>query len=248
MPRFCQSRRQIISPLNPFEDLTTLKTNTKKSDSSDQKRTARRNPKASKETLIRATLDTIAEIGITDTTVSKIIQKAELSRGMIHLHFGGKDQLLVAAVHSTSIEYYQEVDRRVAMAGNNPADIVMAVIEADLSETLLNERSVRIWHAFRGVARTNPEIARYSSTRDRRLRDMIRGAFDTLAEGGDPDEARVLARDATSGTLALLEGMWVDFMSNTDDFSRPVAVSIVCRFLAGLFPSHFENRRQPETP
>ena len=218
-----------------------MKTNTKKSDTTGQKRAARRDPQGSKATLIRATLDTIAEIGITDTTVSKIIQKADLSRGMIHLHFGGKDQLLVAAVQATSVEYYQEVDRRVAMAGNNPADIVMAVIEADLSETLLNERSVRIWHAFRGVASTNAEIAQYSSTRDRRLRDMIHSAFSILAEDTGED-ARVLARDATSGTLALLEGMWVDFMSNTDNFSREVAASIVCRFLAGLFPTHFEHR------
>jgi len=206
------------------------------------KRATRRDPEGNKTALIQATLDTIAEIGITETTVSRIINRAGLSRGMIHLHFGGKDQLLVAAVKATSIAYYKEVDARVSKARNMPADIVMAVIKADLSEELLNEKSVKIWHAFRGEAYTNAGIAHYSSTRDKRLRNIIRSAFDDIAEKEGLDNGRVLARDVTFGTLALLEGMWVDFMSNKDEFSREAAISIICRFLAGPFPRHFKHR------
>ncbi len=158
---------------------------------------------------------------------------------MIHLHFGGKDQLLIAAVKATSEVYYEEVDRHVAMAGNDPAKIIMAVIEADLSAELLNEKSVKIWHAFRGVASTNAEIAQYSSTRDKRLRNIIRSAFDEIARAEGQDNAARLASDLTFGTLAMLEGMWVDYMSNQDIFSRKAAISIICRFLSGPFPHHF---------
>jgi len=216
-----------------------LKSHTEIKDTTPHRRTARRDPEGSKAALIQATLDTIAEIGITETTVSRIINRAGLSRGMIHLHFGGKDKLLIAAVKATSEAYYKEVDRRVAMAGNNPANIVMAVIEADLSEELLNEKTVKIWHAFRGVASTNAEIAQYSSTRDKRLRRIIRSAFDEIARAEGQDNAPRLASDLTFGTLALLEGMWVDYMSNHDIFSRKTAISIICRFLAGPFPHHF---------
>ena len=206
------------------------------------KRAARRDPEGNKAVLIQATLDTIADIGITETTVSRIIDRAGLSRGMIHLHFGGKDQLLVAAVKATSMVYYQEVERRISQAGNKPADIILAVIEADLSEALLNEKSVKIWHAFRGEAITNAGIAQYSSTRDKRLRDIIRSAFDQIAKQEGLDNGHILARDVTFGTLALLEGMWVDFMSNQEVFSRKAAISIICRFLAGPFPRHFQHR------
>ena len=219
-----------------------MKTQDKIIEGMEPKRMSRRDPEGSKAALVTATLDTIAEIGITETTVSKIIKRADLSRGMIHLHFGGKEQLLVAAVKATSEEYYSEVDRRVAKAGPLPSDIILAVIEADLSKRLLNERSAKIWHAFRGEAATNAGIAQYSSTRDRRLRDMLRSAFDEIAQSSDRPDAQELARDATFGTLALLEGMWVDFMSNSDVFSHDVAISTVCRFLAGLFPTHFDHR------
>ena len=202
-------------------------------------RRSKRDPDSSRRALITATLDTIAEIGITDTTVSKIIQRANLSRGMIHLHFGGKNQLLAAAAKSFAEEYFAEMDRLVQLAGDDPESIIMAVVQADLGDVLMNERSTRIWHAFRGAANTNDSIARYSSTRDKRLRATIHSAFKSIARDyGDKDDS-VLARDATLGLLVLLEGMWVDYLSNANEFSREVAASIIRRFIKGLFPDHF---------
>ncbi len=210
-------------------------------DTAAAKRSSKRDPESSKRTLIAATLDTIAEIGITDTTVSKIIQRAGLSRGMIHLHFGGKNQLLTAAAQSFGEEYYRELDRLVSLAGDDPEAVIMAVVQADLSEAVMNVRSTRIWHAFRGAAGTNDGIALYSSTRDKRLRATLHDAFKTIARAYGEDGDSVLARDATFGLLVLLEGMWVDYLSNADAFSREVAISIIRRFIQGLFPGHFKS-------
>ena len=198
---------------------------------------AMRKAERSRQQLIAATLDSIAEDGITDTTVSRIIARAGLSRGMIHLHFGGKDNLLVAAAEFFCLAYYDEIERQVAPHRGDPAGVVAAVVRADLSEALLNVRSARIWHAFRGAAHQSEGIARFSDTRDGRMRDMLMGAFAELARGA-PD-APQLARDATHGTLALLEGMWTDFQAHPDAFSRDAAARIITRFQAGLFPAHF---------
>lgn len=200
---------------------------------------ARRNPKASKQALIDATLDVIAEVGITDTTVSTIIARAGLSRGMIHLHFGGKDNLLTSAARQFSDAYYSEMDRQLRLAGHAPQEIVMAVVAADLGDRLLTERSARIWHAFRGVSNTHPGIATYSNAQDARLNDIIRDAFDRIAAEYGLEDPGSLAHDATYGTLALLEGMWVHFLSDQAMFSRDEAISLIRRFLAGLFPRHF---------
>lgn len=201
---------------------------------------AARKPERNRRALIEATLNSIAEKGITDTSVSLIIEKAGLSRGMIHLHFGGKDNLLAAAAEAFGTAYYEEMERQVRAAGEDPAAQVIAVIRTDLGETLLNQRSARIWHAFRGEARANPGIAQYSDTRDLRLKAVLRDAFDRIARAEGLDDASILARDATYGTLALMEGMWTDYFTHSDEaFSRTSALRIVCRFLAGLFPTHF---------
>lgn len=198
-----------------------------------------RHPERSRQALIAAALDSIAEHGITDASVSRIIERAGLSRGMIHLHFGGKDNLLVAAAEAFSRDYYDEMERQLAGHAEDPSARIMAVVRADLSEAILNERSAAIWHAFRGRSGAHAGIARFSDTRDRRLRGMIREAFVALAGiDGTPDGVTV-AREATYGTLALLEGMWTDYLSHPKAFSRTDAERIVGRFLGGMFPGHF---------
>ena len=134
------------------------------------------------------------------------------------------------------------LDQRIKDAGDDPEAIIMAVVRADLSEALMNERATRIWHAFRGAASSNEGIAAYSSTRDKRLRDTIHTAFKKIAASYDQGDNATLSRDATFGLLVLLEGMWVDYLSNANAFSRDVAISIVRRFIAGLFPDHFRPR------
>ncbi len=204
-------------------------------------RATRRNPERNRRALINATLDLIADIGIADTTVSRITEKADLSRGMIHLHFGGKDNLLVAAAKAFSDLYYFEMELQVASMAANPTQLVMAVVRADLSVQILNERSVAIWHAFRGVARTNRNIARYSDTRDKRLRSTLCDAFRALLENSDAQDHGLVANEVTLGTLALLEGMWADFLTHPNDFSRETAVQIIARFLDGIFPGKFRS-------
>ena len=209
-------------------------------DEKTRKRASKRDPKVHKQVLIKATLDTIAEIGITDTSVSRIVERAGLSRGMIHLHFGGKDKLLTAAAQQFSADYYADMDRLTDLGPNASAeDRVMAIVRADLSEVLLNPRSTKIWHAFRGVASSHEGIARYSSTQDEKLVATLRLAFSELA--GDCDSTATLTEDATNGTLALLEGMWVNYLTNMDGFSREGAVALIRRFLSGLFKQSFNS-------
>lgn len=200
---------------------------------------AQRRPEHNRRVLIEATLESIVESGITETTVSRIIDKAGLSRGMIQLHFGGKDKLLVAAAEAFAAAYYEELERQIAGTEGDAEALIMAMVRADLSAAQLNPRTVRIWHGFRGVAGTNAEIAQFSNTRDRRLHGMIRDAFSEIAAREQAADAKTLARDATYGTLALLEGMWTDYLLNEERFSRRAAARIVFRFLTGLFPGHF---------
>ena len=119
----------------------------------------------------------------------------------------------------------------------------MAVICADVCPETLNKRSVGIWHCFRGEVRNNPAIARYSDTRDKRLRDIIFRAFNTLIKreclNCDPDTAN----EAILDTLALLEGMWVDYMTHSENFDRENAVRIVRGFLNGVVPGAFLCRK-----
>lgn len=190
--------------------------------------------------MIEATLDSIVDVGFSSTSVSEIVTRANLSRGMVHLYFDNKDTLLVAAAKHAAEVYFRNLSDQLESAGSRPQEIIETVILSDLGEALLNERMVKIWFAFRGEAHANKAITQFSDTRDEQLRGMIFDAFVEVAiEQGEPEPAK-FARDTTHGTLALLEGMWTDFLLHSDSFSRKSAARIIFRFLSGVYPQHFD--------
>ncbi len=206
---------------------------------SEDRQPRRYSSEESRRLLIEATLDSIVEVGFSNTSISEIVGRARLSRGMVHLYFDSKDALLVAAARHSAEVYYGTLSEQLKSAGSDPQAIVETVVLSDLGEDLLNKRSIRIWFAFRGEAHANNAIAKYSDTRDDYLRDLIFKAFREIASAQRVPEPDKVARDATHGTLALLEGMWTDYLLHSDSFSRASAARIIFRFLAALFPRHF---------
>lgn len=190
--------------------------------------------------LIEAVLDSIAEKGISETSVSEIIQRAKLSRGMIHLHFGGKDNLVEAAARHASERYYNQLYELLSSTGQSGQDRIEMIVRGNLSEDILNRKTVSVWYALRGVARNRAAIAALSDTRDANLRNLVHSAFLRIAKENRDDQARQIARDATHGMLAMLEGMWTDFLLHPDIFDRAEAMRIVFRILSAMFPKHFD--------
>ncbi len=187
--------------------------------------------------LIEAALTSIAEIGLIRTSVTEIIDRAGLSRGMIHLHFGGKDALIIAAAEHANAQYYQILERDMAAAPDGAAARIAAMIHSDLSAETLNPRSVAIWYELRGAARTNATIAAYSDTRDIRLRRVMEAAFSGVSPADTPQS---LAQEAAIATISMVEGMWTDYMLHPENFDRRFAARIVFRMLSSLFPDAFD--------
>ncbi|MEO0751341.1 MAG: TetR family transcriptional regulator C-terminal domain-containing protein [Pseudomonadota bacterium] len=194
---------------------------------------------ASRQTLIDATLDSIAEIGLIRTSVSEIISRAGLSRGMIHLHFQGKENLLVAAAAFSSDRYHKRLGHHLERAKPGPQFRIEALILCDLSEEGLNENIVRTTHEFQGATRAFPMLAPYSDTRDTRLRTYFEQAFEEIFTQLGETDPKLAAQDMTTGLVAMMEGLWVDYLLHPKDFDRAQAARIVFRTLAGILPRYF---------
>ncbi len=187
--------------------------------------------------LIEATADAIVEHGLANVSVSRILERAGLSRGMINLHFQSKSNLLLEVVRHYSDDYVAHWQAAMAAAGPRPEDRLAALVEADFDPVVLNRRMMAVWIAFRGEAQTSPAYMPFIDSRDERLKAAYAAICAELrAEGPYPAVDPDLAATAF---MAVLEGLWNDFHLYPDGFDRNAARTVVMHMARAFFPRHF---------
>lgn len=187
--------------------------------------------------LIEAAADAIAEHGLANVSVSRILERAGLSRGMVNLHFQSKANLLIEVVRHYSDDYVAHWHAATEAAGPRPEDRLRALVAADFDPAVLNRRMMAVWMAFRGEAQTAPQYMPFIDSRDARLKAAVTGiCTDLCAEGPYPSVDPDLAATAF---MAVLEGLWNDFHLYPDDFDRTAARAVVLHMARAFFPRHF---------
>ena len=134
-------------------------------------------PKLGMEPVRRAALidAAIAEIGAArslDVTVGQIARRAGVSSGLAHHYFGGKDDILLAAMRHVLKVYSEEVRTRLAHA-ESPAVRLEAVIRASFAPSNFQPDTVAAWVNFYVLALSSEDAARLLRVYRRRLRSNI---------------------------------------------------------------------------
>lgn len=192
-----------------------------------------------RQRLIAAALDAIAEVGYAATSISEITQRAGLSHGMIHSHFKNKETLIAEAARHARDEHCAQLETHLRDTSASPTTVIHAVVSCVLSAETMNTRTVGIWHELRGAARSSAAIAAHSDTRGGKIENVMLNAFRSLAAHRGAEEHELLAHDAMSGTIALLDGIWTDFMLHSEGYDVAAARRVIFRYLHGLFPQDF---------
>ncbi|MEW2916099.1 TetR/AcrR family transcriptional regulator [Ruegeria sp. ANG10] len=191
-----------------------------------------------RQQLIQAAADAIHKYGIRGTTSARIQELSGLSRGMVNLHFGSKEKLLLAVAEELSARYAGQWKSIADSPELGPADKLISILKADFDPLVLNARDVAIWFSFRAEALSNPDIFPFIDSRDKSFRAVILELLQQIiSEGGYKD---VDAKLATDALIALLEGLWTDFHLHSDIFKPQEALKICLFVLQSMFPRHFD--------
>ncbi|WP_254435913.1 TetR/AcrR family transcriptional regulator [Ruegeria arenilitoris] len=190
--------------------------------------------------MIQAAADAIHKFGIRGTTSARIQELSGLSRGMVNLHFGSKEKLLLAVAEELSARY---AGQWKAIADNpelDAAEKLISIIKADFDPYVLNAQDVAIWFSFRAEALSNPLIFPFIDSRDKGFRATILELLEQVKSEGEYEN--VDAKIATDGLIALLEGLWTDYHLHSDIFDPAEALRICLFVLHSMFPKHFGTK------
>jgi len=196
-------------------------------------------PEKRREQLIQATIRSVADRGLADTTIATVAQVAGLSQGIVNLHFRSKDGLLTETLRFLADEYKTACEEAAAAGADSPVAGLLAMVELDFSRAICSRDKLAVWFAFWGERRFRPTYRRICAERDRSYDDMVREICAKLCEeGGYADVEPSLVAD---GLSALTDGLWLDLLVRPDSMSRERARKIALSYLADAFPRHFSQ-------
>jgi TetR/AcrR family transcriptional regulator, transcriptional repressor of bet genes len=186
--------------------------------------------------IIEASIEVVAKYGIAGTTISRVVALADVSRGLINIHFKSKEILLKETLNYMFAAYNHTVDTAVKKAGPNPVDQIKAIVTTDFDPKILNKKNMGVWFAFRAQIRSMPEHLEMVETRDTSLTNHLIRICEALNSKGNYG---VPVTSVVRGFMVMLEGYWLDFHLHPRNYDREEAKNTCLLFLSGLFPKHF---------
>lgn len=189
------------------------------------------------EQLIRATIQSVAGRGLSDTTMATVSSEAGLSQGIINLHFQSKERLLVETLRYIADEYRQTWKKALDGAGASPAQQLAALVMVDFRLPVCDRNKLAVWFAFWGESKSRPTYRQICAERDRAYRkEMVQVCQSLIDEGG---YSNLDAGTVAAGLSAMTSGLWLDMLTNPRSMSRQDAREICMHFLATTFGHHF---------
>jgi len=150
--------------------------------------------------LIDATIAEIGAVGSLDVTVGQIARRAGVSSGLAHHYFGGKEDILLAAMRHVMREYSKEVRGGLACATTSMAR-VEAIVKGSFAISNFRADTIAAWLNFYVLALSSNRARRLHRIYAARLRSNLCHALRPLL-GARSDE--VAARAA-----ALIDGLYL---------------------------------------
>jgi TetR/AcrR family transcriptional repressor of bet genes len=193
---------------------------------------------ARRQQLIQATIQSIAKYGLSDTTVATVAKEANLSQGIVNLHFQSKQGLLIETLKSVADEYKEAWEKALASAGPGNAEKLEALVNVDFCHAVCDRTKIAVWFAYWSETKSRPTYRKLCAERDRgydrKLNELVRAL---IAEGN----YQFLDADSiTDGLSAMSAGLWLDLLVDPRGMTRERARKACRMYLCQLFPKHFK--------
>jgi len=142
----------------------------------------------------QATIRSVADRGLADTTIATVAQEAGLSQGIVNLHFRSKEGLLTETLRYLADEYRSACQTAAAAGEVSPVDGLLAMVELDFRRNICSRDKLAVWFAFWVVDRMTHSLG--NTVREEEILQQASVRQRAWAEAE-------LARDPTLGCLVM---------------------------------------------
>jgi TetR/AcrR family transcriptional repressor of bet genes len=185
-----------------------------------------------KQQLIDATLESVAQYGLQNTTIITISRIAGLSSGIISHYFGGKQGLIEATVKYLLEQLKVALLARVTQHPLKPDERLNMIIEANFTPLQRSISATKTWLSFWAQSMHQPGLARLQNINSKRLYSNLLFSFRQVF---DED----LAKTSAKQTAAMIDGFWLrSALSSTPEQAFMQAEQLCKNFIDDLLKLH----------
>lgn len=191
---------------------------------SAQPRFERKLPDERRQALIEATIECLKRYGHDGLSIRRISAQAEVSIGLINHHFPTKDALVAEAYRYFNSELVGYLRQAVAETAGSPREQLRAFFNASFSPPNLDSDVLAVWVVFWGLYRHSKDIQRVQSETYHGYIDLLRGMLADLEKV--TGKLRFNLRLAAIGLTALIDGLWLEWCLDPENFEPREAVEL----------------------
>ncbi len=203
-------------------------------DSAKEPRDARR-----RRELIEATITSIARHGLSRTTVAKVAKIAGLSTGIVNFYFHSKQALLLATLEHIDHEFERRQQEALERAGEDPVQLLEAMIDVDFDPEVCDARRIAVWAAFWGEASGRADYMRVCGARGAAMEQRVVKLFEKIASSGNYPHLDHAALGRAF--YHLLSSLPETMLQSDAAFDFEGAKATLRGFLASVFPAEFSS-------
>lgn len=189
-----------------------------------------------RQKLLEATIDIIADKGLAGVTMAKVAGRTGLSRGICNFHFDTKEHLILEAFRMLYQEHERAWRKTLSDLNESPASRMRAFLETLLLSPIADHKKLAVWMAFWGVAPHRQIYLEIGEKIDREYEAEVEELLRQLS-GGD-ETVHGMSLHAIAVTLTcMIDGFWVNYLISPGCIAPEDAVNGCLVFLSRFFPS-----------
>ena len=180
--------------------------------------------------LRRAAVIVMRREGASGTTLEKVAQEANASKGIVLHYFRNKQELFEEAMREANGGLREDVVRRLN-AARTPFQRIWAVIEGNLGEEVFKPPHGHAWLSLCAEVPREPQLARLQSIFHARMHSNLMSGFVQIVP-------RPEAQRLSLSLSALIDGLWVRLGIGDQTVTSSIALALARDLLANGLPAH----------
>ena len=185
-------------------------------------------------------MDCIDKLGLSQTTLARIAERADISQGNVVFHFRSKEELLDQTLRHLNDEYRSNWLAALTAAKPNAYAQLRALVESSFTARICNRRKISVWFAFWGESRSRPKYMRVCGDNDK----AFSGQITTLCKALEAESSgRLPVATAALSIEGMIDGLWQNFLIGPPGFKRDRAIQAVFELIDAIYPECTDRPR-----